>query len=214
MMAHAAFASVRTVPGIWRRNLRRLVLVMREPDQYDTLLRQVAEARDRAAFKALFEHFAPRLKAYAMRLGAPGQQAEDLAQEAMLTLWRKAHLFDPAKASAATWLFTVARNLRIDMLRRERLLRAEDSDLAREAETEPDAGEGFEARQNEEALRLALRALPAEQNQIVMLSFFSDKPHSEIAAELNLPLGTVKSRLRLAMTRLRAHLGESLGEEA
>lgn len=214
MMAHAAFASVRTVPGIWRRNPRRLVLLMREPDQFDTLLRRVAEARDRAAFKVLFEHFAPRVKAYAMRLGAPGQVAEDLAQEAMLTLWRKAHLFDPAKASAATWLFTIARNLRIDLIRRERLVRADDSDPALEPDSEPDAGEGFEARQSEEALRLALRSLPAEQNQIVMLSFFSDKPHSQIAAELNIPLGTVKSRLRLAMVRLRTHLGESLGEEA
>ena len=212
MMAHAAFASARTVPGLWRRNPRRLVLLMREPDQFDTLLRRVAEVRDRAAFKALFEHFAPRVKAYAMRLGAPAGQAEDLAQEAMLTLWRKAHLFDPAKASVATWLFTIARNLRIDLLRRERLVQLDGGDAAQEAETEPDAGEGLEARQNEEALRQALNSLPAEQNQIVMLSFFSDKPHSQIAAELNIPLGTVKSRLRLAMVRLRTHLGESLGE--
>lgn len=186
---------------------------MRAPDQFDTLLLRVAESRDRAAFKALFEHFAPRVKAYAMRLGAPAGQAEDLAQEAMLTLWRKAHLFDPAKASAATWIFTITRNLRIDLLRRERLVPL-DGDPALEADSEPDAGQGFETRQSEEALRQALRSLPPEQNQIVMLSFFSDKPHSQIAAELNLPLGTVKSRLRLAMTRLRAGLDTSLGEGA
>jgi RNA polymerase sigma factor (sigma-70 family) len=186
---------------------------MREPDQFDLLLRRLAETRDRAAFKTLFEHFAPRVKAYAMRLGAPAHQAEDLAQEAMLVMWRKAHLFDPQRAAASTWIFTIARNLRIDLLRRERLPRVDGGDPSLVApETEPDAGEGFEARQDEEALRLALRSLPPEQSQIVMLSFFSDKPHSEIAAELNLPLGTVKSRLRLAMVRLRASLGTSFGE--
>ncbi len=187
---------------------------MREADPFDLLLRRVAETRDRAAFKTLFEHFAPRVKAYAMRLGAPAHQAEDLAQEAMLVMWRKAALFDPQRASAGTWIFTIARNLRIDLLRRERMPRLDGSDSSLAPQTEPDAGEGFEARQDEEALRLALRSLPPEQSQIVMLSFFSDKPHSEIAAELNLPLGTVKSRLRLAMVRLRAGLGTSLGEQA
>jgi RNA polymerase sigma factor (sigma-70 family) len=179
---------------------------MREADHFDFLLRRVAETRDRTAFQELFEHFAPRLKAYGMRLGSPAPVAEDLAQEAMLTLWRKAALFDPGKASAATWIFTIARNLRIDLLRRERLPRLEDADP--ECESEPDAGETFSARQSEEALRQALGGLPPEQKEIVMLSFFSDKPHSEIAAQLNIPLGTVKSRLRLAMARLRAGLGD------
>jgi RNA polymerase sigma-70 factor (ECF subfamily) len=210
MMAHAAFARPRPAPGISRRR-PHLVVLMREVDHFDALLRRVAEARDRAAFQELFEHFAPRVKSYAMRLGAPAPAAEDLAQEAMLTMWRKAGLFDPAKASASTWIFTIARNLRIDLIRRERTLRLDGGDPLAE-ESEPDAGEAFEARENQEALRLALRSLPAEQNQIVMLSFFSDKPHSEIAAELNLPLGTVKSRLRLAMVRLRASLETSVGE--
>jgi RNA polymerase sigma factor (sigma-70 family) len=187
---------------------------MREADEFDLLLRRLAETRDRAAFKTLFEHFAPRVKAYAMRLGASAHQAEDLAQEAMLVMWRKAALFDPQRASAGTWIFTIARNLRIDLIRRERLPRLDGSDPSLAPETEPDAGEGFDARQDEEALRVALRSLPPEQSQIVMLSFFSDKPHSEIAAELNIPLGTVKSRLRLAMVRLRASMGPSLGEQA
>jgi RNA polymerase sigma-70 factor (ECF subfamily) len=207
MMAHAALFSL-SVPSRFPRRRPKAVLLMREAGHFDLLLRRIAEGRDRAAFQELFEHFAPRLKSYALRLGAPSQAAEDLAQEAMLTAWRKAALFDPAKASASTWIFTIARNLRIDLLRRERLMRLDGGDPSLAAESEPDAGEGFEARQDGEALRFALRALPDEQNQIVMLSFFSDKPHSQIAAELNIPLGTVKSRLRLAMARLRASLGE------
>jgi len=209
-MAHAAFASFRAPVTVLRRAGRPVVL-MGEREQFDALLRRLAEARDRAAFQTLFEHFAPRVKSYAMRLGASAPEAEDLAQEAMLVMWRKAALFDPRRASAATWIFTIARNLRIDRLRRERLPRLDRGDPSLAPETEPDAGEGFEARQGEEALRLALRSLPAEQTEIIMLSFFSDKPHSRIAAELNIPLGTVKSRLRLAMVRLRASLGA--GEE-
>jgi len=183
-------------------------VLMREAGHFDTLLRRIAEARDRAAFQELFEYFAPRVKAYAMKLGAPAQAAEDLAQEAMLIVWRKAALFYPARAAASTWIFTIARNLRIDLLRRERLARLDGGDPSLAPESEPDAGEGFEARQNGDALRHALAMLPAEQSQIVQLSFFSDKPHSQIAAELNIPLGTVKSRLRLAMVRLRASLGD------
>lgn len=205
MMAYAA--RLRVPIPIPRRPAPRLVL-MSQPADFDRLLRRVADTGDRAAFKALFEHFAPRVKAYAMRLGAGAQAAEDLAQEAMLTMWRKAALFDPARASAGTWIFTIARNLRIDLLRRERLAHRNGEDPSLAPEFEPDAGEGFDARQSEAALRLALRSLPAEQVQIVTMSFFSDKPHSEIAAELNIPLGTVKSRLRLAMARLRAGLGE------
>ena len=205
MMAHAALVPFRA-PS---RRRPKPVVLMREAGPFDVILRRIAESRDRAAFQELFEHFAPRVKAYAMKLGASAQAAEDLAQEAMLTVWRKAGLFDPARAAASTWIFTIARNLRIDLLRRERLMRLDGGDPSLAPETEPDAGESFDARQDGEALRHALRTLPAEQSQIVMLSFFSDKPHSQIAAELNIPLGTVKSRLRLAMARLRAGLGGS-----
>jgi RNA polymerase sigma-70 factor, ECF subfamily len=206
MMGHAAPVCFPALPPGRRP---QAVVLMREAGHFDALLRRIAEGRDRAAFRELFEHFAPRVKAYAMKLGASPQAAEDLAQEAMLTVWRKAGLFDPARAAASTWIFTIARNLRIDLLRRERLTRLDGGDPSLAPENEPDAGEGFAARQDGEALRHALRTLPVEQNQIVMLSFFSDKPHSQIAAELDIPLGTVKSRLRLAMARLRASLGES-----
>jgi RNA polymerase sigma factor (sigma-70 family) len=186
-----------------------MVVLMAPGDQLEKLIQCVALGRDRSAFRDLFEHFAPRVKAYLMRLGATSQAAEDLAQEAMLTLWRKAELFDPAKASAATWVFTIARNLRIDALRRERHPQLDAGDPSLAPSPEADAAVTLELQESGEALRLAVTALPPEQAEIVFLSFFSDKPHSEIAAELNIPLGTVKSRLRLAMTRLRAAIGDN-----
>ena len=167
----------------------------------DDLLRRVAETRDRAAFAALFAYFAPRIKSYLMRLGAPAALADDLAQEAMLSLWRKAHLFDPAKASAPTWVFTIARNLRIDQIRREKRPQIDPDDPLCEAPRS--AYDGLAWSQNEAPLRLALAALPPEQAKVIELSFFGDCAHSEIAAKLDIPLGTVKSRLRLAMARLR-----------
>lgn len=179
-----------------------------QPEDFNVLLGDVARAQDRGAFARLFSHFAPRIKAYLMRLGAPASQAEDLAQEALLTVWRKAVLFDPARASASTWIFTIARNLRIDALRRERrpLLDSGDPSLAPPAEQAAD--DGMEIQESEAALRNALETLSPDHREIVQLSYFSDKPHSQIAAELGIPLGTVKSRLRLAMARLRAVLGD------
>jgi len=176
------------------------------PD-WNGLLARIA-GQDRVAFRLVFAHFAPRIKAYLMKQGAAAGMAEDLAQEAMLVLWRKSALFDPAKASAGTWIFTIARNLRIDAIRKERRPQYDPEDPA----LAPDAGRGAEdglaASQDEAAVRAALRGLPPDQARIVEMSFFADKPHSQIAAELCIPLGTVKSRLRLAMARLRAAVGE------
>jgi RNA polymerase sigma-70 factor (ECF subfamily) len=176
-----------------------------ESARLNALLPRIAQ-RDRAAFAELFEHFAPRVKAYLMRLGAAPALAEDLAQEALLNVWRKAHLFDPAKASAGTWIFTIARNLRIDAIRRDKRPEIDAADLAPDAE--PDAESGMTVADSEEKLRAALGCLSGDQAEVVRLSFFADKPHSQIASELDIPLGTVKSRLRLAMARLRAALGE------
>ena len=175
-------------------------------------IRRIADHADRAAFAALFAHFAPRVKAYMRRLGAADAQSEDLAQEAMFAVWRKASLFDPARAGAATWVFTIARNLRIDTLRRERPTEA----LPPEAEAqEADSGPGAEAElmiaERDLALRTALSVLPPEQAQLVQLAFYEDRPHREIEIALRIPLGTVKSRLRMAMQRLRAALEDPAG---
>jgi RNA polymerase sigma-70 factor (ECF subfamily) len=178
------------------------------PSELNALIQRVGQARDRAAFQELFVYFAPRIKAYLMRLGAGAPVAEDIAQEAMLALWRKATLFDPGKAAAATWVFTIARNLRIDAIRREKRPEFDPNDPALVPDDEPAADDEVARGEADERLRAALTVLPREQIEVVELSFFADKPHSAIAKELGLPLGTVKSRLRLAMGRLRTALGD------
>lgn len=179
-----------------------------EPAQLNAFVVAVGRARDRAAFKMLFDHFAPRVKGYLMRLGAGNAVAEDLAQEAMLTLWRKAELFDPTKASASTWIFTIARNLRIDAIRKERRPELDPNDPSLQPEAERPADDGMDWAKAEDRLRAAMTELPREQALIIEMSFLSEKPHSMIATELGLPLGTVKSRIRLAMARLRQALGD------
>jgi len=179
-----------------------------DPARLNALVVAVAQARDKAAFQALFDHFAPRVKGYLMRLGAGNSVAEDLAQEAMLAVWRKAGLFDPGKASASTWIFTIARNLRIDAIRRERRPEPDPSDPSLLPEVERSADETMDWAKAEDRMRAALAGLPREQSQLIELSFLAEMPHSLIAAELGLPLGTVKSRIRLAMARLRLALGD------
>jgi RNA polymerase sigma-70 factor (ECF subfamily) len=209
MLAHALCPSFPAFRPAFRRTgvvLRFPMSAKPEVLEMNALLGRVAMERDRTAFAALFSHFAPRVKAYLLRQGAPAAVAEDLAQEALLSLWRKAHLFDPAKASVATWLFTIARNLRIDAIRREKRPELDPEDFM--PETGPSADQCMVIADDESRLRLALKDLPADQVQVVQLSFFADKPHSQIATELGIPLGTVKSRLRLAMSRLKRALGE------
>jgi RNA polymerase sigma-70 factor (ECF subfamily) len=172
----------------------------------DALIRAIAERRDREAFVALFQEFAPRLKSYMIRLGAPATQADELAQETLVAVWRKAHLFDPARASAATWIFRIARNLRLDAGRRDRSAASYEHDLTDSPEP-PETPEGAAvARQRRERVRQALILLPPDQLDVLQLSFFQDFPHAEIAERLRLPLGTVKSRIRLALSRLRGAL--------
>ena len=183
------------------------------PDAYahDRLIDAVALRRDREAFAQLFSHYAPRLKAWLIKSGAPPAAAEDFAQDAMLTVWRKADLFDARKARAATWIFTIARNRRLDMLRRDaRPLPTPEIDLAETEVQQPD--DILSASQDAERIRDALSRLKPDQVEVLRLAFFLDSPHSEIARRLDLPLGTVKSRIRNAMSKLRLILEPS--EEA
>jgi RNA polymerase sigma-70 factor (ECF subfamily) len=173
-----------------------------DPRLHDRLIEAVAMRRDREAFARLFSYFAPRLKAWLIKSGAPPGAAEDFAQDAMLTVWRKADLFDARKASAATWIFTIARNRRLDTLRRDaRPLPTPEIELAGEEVRRADDILSM----SEDALRVraALSQLGPEQVEVLRLAFFMDSSHSEIARRLDLPLGTVKSRIRNAMIRLR-----------
>lgn len=181
------------------------------PGDHAALLQAVALHRDVVAFEALFRHFAPRLQSYMARLGN-SQQAEELAQEAMIAVWNKAAQFDPDRGAVSTWVFTIARNLRTDAFRRGARpeLDPEDPALVPAAPASPDAA--LAARQAERRMHAALAQLPEEQLVLLRLSFFDDRSHGAIAERLGLPLGTVKSRLRLAFAKLRRALAESDGE--
>jgi RNA polymerase sigma factor (sigma-70 family) len=166
------------------------------------LMQAVGEKADREAFATLFGHFAPRIKGYLLRLGASAPAAEELAQEVMLTVWRRAASYDPAQANVSTWIFTIARNKRIDALRKENRPAPDLNDpaLVKDPPEQADrlVSKAAEARQ----LREAIADLPEEQAELVRMAFFRDETHSEIAASTGLPIGTVKSRLRAALIKL------------
>jgi RNA polymerase sigma factor (sigma-70 family) len=177
--------------------------------ELDDLLIAVGAKRDGKAFSILFDHLRPRVHAQLMRLGLASPAAEDLTQDVMETIWRKAHLYDPRQSAAVTWVFQLARNRRIDLRRRSR-----ECCFALEnffAIPDPTAGSDdcLDASQLQQRVRIALRALPHEQFALVQLAFFDGLSHSAIAQRLDLPLGTVKSRLRLACTRLQRVLTDA-----
>jgi len=164
-------------------------------------LEAVRDTQDRAAFAELFGYFAPRVKSFLMKSGSPPGMAEECAQEVMATLWNKAHMFDGTKASVSTWIFTIARNRRIDMIRKQR--RPEPEDLPWGPEDAPSAADTLALQQETEMLGRALADLPAKQRLLIERAYLGELTHSEIASETGLPLGTIKSRIRLALDRLR-----------
>ena len=161
----------------------------------------IAERGDREAFKALFLAMAPRIKAFLVRRTV--ETPDELTQEVMLAVWRKAALFDPSRGTGEAWIFGIARNACIDAARRRRGAPLVELDPIMDGGEPVQADAELEAAQDSRRVRIAMSSLSQEQLEVVRLSFFDDEPHSAIAARLNLPLGTVKSRLRLAMKRLR-----------
>ena len=172
------------------------------PDQtWISHVELIRDHRDKEAFAALFSHFAPRVKGFLIKSGAAADLAEECAQDVMVTLWNKAHLFDPSRASVATWIFTIARNRRIDILRKEN--RPEPEDLPWGPDAEPDQADVLALQQESSRLKAAIQALPDAQRDLIQKAYFGDLTHSEIAVQTGLPLGTIKSRIRLALDRLR-----------
>lgn len=186
------------------------VALDRGMDAWTLRLQSVARDRDRLAYGELFRHFAPLLKSFA--LSTPGMSsnalAEELVQEVMLKIWNRASTFDASKASATTWIYTLARNCRIDLLRRKYRVQEEvDVDDLWDVGTDPELlSDDLHQKRIEVDVRELLRALPPEQRQIIAKVYMEGKSHSEVAEELSLPLGTVKSRIRLAMSKLKVML--------
>ena len=178
---------------------------MLDRDMLDGLVEATAR-QDRQAFASLFHFYAPRVKAYLLRLNAPDSLAEELTQEVMLTVWRKAAQFDRSQASASTWIFRIARNRRIDAARRAAKpdLDGEDPALQPPEQEAPD--EAAHASAREAHVRDALADLPDEQVALLRMAFFDGLSHRDIADRVGVPLGTVKSRLRLAFDKLRKRL--------
>ena len=167
------------------------------------LLQLVAVHRDVDAFQQLFRHYVPRVKSYMMRRGADPQLAEELAQETMLMVWRKAALYSVEKGSPSTWIFTIARNLRIDRLRREFAWQELPEGHAEIASGDTPPDEAVSEAERKVRVLAALEGLPADQHEVVSLSYVEGLSHSEIAVRLGVPLGTVKSRMRLAYQKVR-----------
>jgi RNA polymerase sigma-70 factor (ECF subfamily) len=174
--------------------------------RFADLVVRVAEKQDRTAFAELFSYYAPRVKSYLMRLGADGAGAEEITQDVMVTVWRKAGLFDRGQASVSTWIFRIARNRRIDVFRRTKRpdLDPEEAMILPAAVEAP--GDRIEAMETEALVREAMRDLPEEQLLLLRLAFYEGLSHREIAEKLDVPLGTVKSRIRLAFAKMKSRL--------
>jgi len=205
-------------PHLPARTHPKSVEEMPDHDQLATWMLAVAKQGDREAFAALFDHLAPRIKGFLIRSGTEPLLAEELAQETMVALWRKSRLFDPQKAGVTTWVYRIARNLRIDQHRRSKgatqeLLDDHEQWLRTSALYDIDAVEPEQmllAAQREQAVRLALSELSTHQQLLLRLSFFEEHAHGRISEELGIPLGTVKSRIRLALVELRRKLQTKL----
>jgi RNA polymerase sigma-70 factor (ECF subfamily) len=172
------------------------------------LMTRVSGTRDRTAFAELFELMAPKVKAYLARMTGDPAMAEDVTQETMLTVWRRADSFDPSRATMTTWVFTIARNRCIDRLRQTSAPHFDMHDPMLQPEAPENGEEAIERTQQQHRLLVALKTLPTEQADLIHMAYYQGKAHSDIATERSLPLGTVKSRLRLAMSRLRRAFDE------
>jgi RNA polymerase sigma-70 factor (ECF subfamily) len=180
----------------------------REKDDLAAFIEAIAINQDREAFRHLFHIMAPRIKYYCLKKGSNPAAAEETAQETMIQVWRRAGQFDAQRASVKTWIYTIARNKRIDHFRKEQRPEITAEDLSQNISPSLDAQDHMELAEAGETLAEKIRDLSAEQAEVVHKAFFEDKTHQVIAEELNLPLGTVKSRIRLALNKLRSSMAE------
>jgi RNA polymerase sigma-70 factor, ECF subfamily len=207
LSTHLGFCMGMTDKGpLYTANHDTLSQVQDDAASSEALIEAIASQRSRLAYGLLFKRFAPKLKAFVMGQGMTAPEAEDLAQDALLSVWRKADYFDAKKATASTWIYTIARNLRIDAIRRQRRVKDLPEDLW-QGEGERRADDRLIDAQQGRGLMTHIESLSKEQSDVLRMSFYEDLSHGDIAKALSLPLGTVKSRLRLAIMRLRSLVG-------
>jgi RNA polymerase sigma-70 factor (ECF subfamily) len=169
----------------------------------------IAESQDIGSFKKIFEYFSPRLKSFLMKSGAEENIAEEIIQETMTIIWTKADYYDPKVASPSTWIYTIARNKKIDILRKSRKAILEDIETAVLPAIEPKTEENIEHDQKFDMIAQHLDALPKDQLDLLKMNFFEEKSHGEISELTGIPLGTVKSRIRLALEKIRGKLDKN-----
>jgi RNA polymerase sigma factor (sigma-70 family) len=196
--------SLPAVPGVLCNEGKQVSKTEPEYSQQTAWMIAVRDDRDHQAFGALFDFFAPRLKGFIMRTGTSAHQAEEIVQDVMLTVWRKAALFDPHRAQVSAWIYQIARNRQVDILRKER--RPVPEELHEPEGAEPDASQVLALEQETDRLKTALARLKDEQREIVEKAYLGELTHQEISKQTGLPLGTVKSRIRLGLDRLRHEL--------
>ncbi|MUO80403.1 sigma-70 family RNA polymerase sigma factor [Agrobacterium vitis] len=189
------------------------MIMKAETEDMSSMLAAVARERDVEAFETLFRHYGPRVKAYMARQARDQQAAEELMQETMMVVWNKAALFDPDRGNVSAWIFTIARNLRVSAYRKQNRPEFDPNDPAFVPDEVMPADQDLENRQDAERLHKAMGQLPQEQLELLQRSFFHEIPHSALAKEFNLPLGTVKSRIRMAFAKLRAALEDRSEED-
>lgn len=189
------------IPG--RKKVADAVKPVNYSEQTQWML-AVRDHRDRSAFGALFDHFAPRLKAFLLRTGIGAAQAEEIVQEVMLLVWRKADQFDPHRAQVSAWIYQIARNRHIDLVRKEK--RPLPEDVVEEPGAEPDATQILAIEQEADLLRSALAKLKPDQREAIEKAYLGELSHQQISDQTGLPLGTIKSRIRLGLERLRHEL--------
>lgn len=192
------------VPNVLREERKNLSNSKADVSQQTIWMIAVRDNRDRKAFAALFDFFAPRLKGFIMRSGASAHLAEEIVQDVMLTIWRKAAMFDPHRAQVSAWIYQIARNRQIDVGRKE--YRPVPEELKEDPASEPDASQILAIEQEAGHLKKALAKLKPEQRDVVEKAYLGELTHQEISSQTGLPLGTIKSRIRLGLDRLRHEL--------
>jgi RNA polymerase sigma-70 factor, ECF subfamily len=196
---HSGGETEQTVP------VRKECVQPSQPENWSGLLAEMAISQDKTLYIQLYRNFAPKVKAYILRLGVVEATAEELTQEAMLSMWRKAHLYKPEKAAASTWIFTLARNQSIDWMRRQKYPEYSLDHWHESAEVSL-ALDTVEQTVMCDRIGAVINELPESQSQVIYMSFFEGRSHSEIAEKLKIPLGSVKSRIRLAAEKLKLKL--------
>ena len=178
-----------------------------DDDDLTLCVELIGKNQDKLAFNNIFRYFAPRLKSFLVKAGSTDSQAEEVIQEVMIAVWTKSSTYDSSKSSVSTWIYTIARNKRIDKIRKEKRHYLSESDEGLEIPVDSTQEKEIFSAQVSNSLKKYMSNLPEEQSKLLQLSYFYNKTHADISAELKIPLGTVKSRIRLALTKMR-HLVE------